>query len=94
MFLRNAAYIGQFDSLLAGVAVTLWTKLGQLATTTTDANGHYSFTPYAGHHNIQVATQPGYSCIPTGDSDVNASGWSGFHELATNGTLTWEWSNC
>ncbi|MCB0089100.1 MAG: hypothetical protein KDE54_14415 [Caldilineaceae bacterium] len=59
-----------------------------MATTTTDANGHYSFTAYPGHYNIQVAAQPGYSFTPTGDSDVNASGWSGFHELTTNGTLT------
>ncbi|MCB0090496.1 MAG: hypothetical protein KDE54_21485 [Caldilineaceae bacterium] len=88
---HDAAYDGQFDSddsPWAGVTVTLWTKLGQLATTTTDANGHYSFTAYPGHYNIQVATQPGYSFTPTGDSDVSTSGWSGFHELTTNGTLT------
>lgn len=60
----DASYDGQFngsDSTWADVAVTLWTKLGALKITPTNAAGTYSFTTDPSHYSVHVAPQPGYS---------------------------------
>ncbi|HRW07928.1 MAG TPA: SdrD B-like domain-containing protein, partial [Caldilineaceae bacterium] len=92
----DADYSGQrdgSDSPLANVPVTLWTKVGAAASTTTDANGSYSFTAYPGRYEIGVTAQGGYLFSPQDvgddatDSDVGPTGRSATVVLSSTQTI-------
>jgi hypothetical protein len=93
----DADYNGQrdgSDSAWAAVAVTLWTKMGAAAGTTTDANGLYSFPAYPGRYEIAVTAPGGYQFAPqdvgddASDSDVGPNGRSATVVLTSSQVIT------
>ncbi len=90
-------YNGQRDGSDTGwadIPVTLWTKMGVAAGTTTDASGLYSFPAYPGRYAIGVAAQSGYQFVPQNvgddatDSDVGPNGRSATVALTSTQVIT------
>src|SRR5207249_1811763 len=85
------------ESAAAGVSVTLYTSAGSLvASTATDASGHYTFSSVApGEYLVNFAVPAGYVFSPMGqggnstlDSDANSSGTTEPFSLAVGQTKT------
>ncbi|MEZ4680875.1 MAG: SdrD B-like domain-containing protein [Caldilineaceae bacterium] len=97
----DADYNGQRDVGGAGgdtpwpnVPVTLWTKVGAATSTTTDANGVYSFSADPGRYEIGVTGQGNYLFSPQDvgddatDSDVGPTGRSATVVLTSTQVIT------
>ena len=65
--------IPDFDNAgVSGVSVALYQDGGAVATTTTDANGNYSFTVSPGFYGVQIGQPSGYDLEGTTDSTFTA----------------------